>query len=216
MESIAPSTSNTIYENIVLSISILSRNIFGPNDTVTINFVSGSELGSTSSSNIILSSPLVSSYVTNVQGLNTIVFSSFIFYSTNYAPLDASITFNKIVQATSTKPRPNNTIELRRNGFLYNSDTFQYQVVEGVILNFTVTLDNNYANSNTSGVWDVTFSNEVRKLDKIYMNLPYAISVITCQPQCAGCSCSITMPTVNTPYTQLLINLDNLVDSLLT
>lgn len=173
-------------------------------------------MGSTNSSNIILNSPLVSNYTKNIQGLNTIVFSSFIFNSTNYAPLSANITFNKIVQATSTKSRSNNTIELRRNGFLYNSDTFQYQVVEGVILNFTVTLDNNYANSNTPGVWVVTFSNGVRKLDKIYMNFPEAISVTTCQPQCAGCSCSITMPTVNTPYTQLLINLDNLVDSLLT
>lgn len=162
---------------------------------------------STDPANVVLSSPLIFGYQVNIQDFYTVVISSFAFVSTNYAPLNAYITINKIVSASSTKPRTNNVIELRRNGYLFNTGYFQYQVVEGIISNITVTLDNNYANSQATCTWQVTFSTGVSQTNMVFLNIHQSISISTCQPQCQGCSCSITLPTSVNPFTSLLISI---------
>ena len=196
--------------------SIVSRNTFGPNDTITITFSPGSELASTDPSNILLDNILVTSYQTDIQNLNTIVLSSFTFISTNYAPLYGTLTINKIVQAVSTKPRVNNVIELRRNGYLYGRDTFGYAVNGASMSSMEVVLGNNYANSDTNCTWKLVLSKGVVQGDRIYMNIPSAISVSTCQPQCVGCSCNIALPTIYTPYTQLSISIPSISTPLLS
>ena len=90
--------------------TIISRNLFGPNDTLTLKLTTDSPITSTDPSNVVLSSPLISGYQVNIQDFYTIVISSFTFVSSNYAPLNAYITIDKIVPATSTKPRVNNLV----------------------------------------------------------------------------------------------------------
>lgn len=87
---------------------------------------------------------------------------------------------------------------------------FDYSVVSAQIPNITITIDNNYANSNTSGFIKVTLSNSVTRGDKVFINIPQGITMYNCQPQCVGCACSLILPTVNTPYSQLGVSLDSL------
>ncbi len=122
--------------------------------------------------------------------------------------------FTKIVQASSTKPRTGNVIQLARNGYLYNVGTFSYKVNQATLDNFTVSLNNNYANSITTGLWVLTFSKGVTTGDLIYMNIPQSITVNNCQPQCLGCSCNFALPTPSTPFTQITITLGNLTSPL--
>lgn len=80
--------------------------------------------------------------------------------------------------------------------------------------NFTIGLDNNYANSITNGLWVLSFSKGVRNGDFIYVNVPQSISINMCQPQCLGCSCTLVLPTPATPFTQLSISLASLATPL--
>jgi hypothetical protein len=70
-----------------------------------------SALTSTDPANVVISSGgLIASYQINIQDFYTVVISSFTFLTVNYANLDIVMTIDKIVQASSTKPRSNNTI----------------------------------------------------------------------------------------------------------
>ncbi len=113
----------------------------------------------------------MSSYQKDVQDLNTLVLSSFSFYSTNYARLDGTLTLNRLVQASSAKPRSNNTIQLKRNGYIYNVGTFEYAVMVAVIANIQITIDNNYANSNTSGSIKITLRNRIGRGNRVYIRV---------------------------------------------
>lgn len=99
---------------------------------------------------------------------------------------------------------------------MYGKDTFNYAVNSANITSMDVTLGNNYANSVTNCTWKVVLSKGVVQGDKLYMNIPSAISVSTCQPQCIGCSCNIALPTLYTPYTQLSITIPTTTSPLIT
>ncbi len=113
-QSLAVTSSSQIRKPLSLSLQFVTRDIFGPNDTIEVGL--NSLLNSTAN-NIALVSSLVSTYSTEVPSESSIKFSNLALISTNYNRLLATINIVGVVYQTSTKPVLNNQIIIKRNGF---------------------------------------------------------------------------------------------------
>lgn len=117
----------------------------------------------------------------------------------------ATITINGITPRTSTKPISGNTITLARHGNLYNSDTFEFAV--GIRqLTASLSLSNNFANSNATGQWSITFTTGIGVGDLVFMKVPSSITINGCSTLCVNCVCEIFPPNATNPYTQLKLS----------
>lgn len=116
--------------------------------------------------------------------------------------LSGTITINGLIASASTKPIEGSSLTFSRSGYNYNIDTFSY-AAQMVALTGEVDLGENFANSDTTALWNITFTTGVVVGDKVFLNVPQTIQVNSCDAQCTGCECSITSPTTSTPFTHL-------------
>ena len=191
-----------------------TRNNFGPNDTITILLSADAQLSPTASaSDIVVDSFVLSSYLVSIQDLNTIKISSFILLVQSNGQLSGTIRISTLIGRPSTKPVTGSQVVFSRNGYNYNSAFFVYSAQQGTLTG-NVTLDNNFANSNTSGLWKVTLPTGASIGDRLYFQIPPSIFISACTAQCGdSCTCTITQPTASEPFTTLAIYIGTVLGS---
>ena len=148
--------------------SLITRDVFGPNDTITV--ILSSPL--TSNNNINFVSSLVTSYISELPTQDTVRFSSFNLVTTNYNKLIATISITGITPQISTKPVVNNTIIVMRNGFEYNRQNFEFAVSSVAVSDFLLQLSNDFANSNSTCQLRVLFSTSMQSGSLLFIRIP--------------------------------------------
>ena len=194
LQILAPATANQVGQQVTLSLSMLSQDLFASTDSIILTLnTSISMAGSVSITN-----PLVVTYNSQIQQNFKVVLTSFNLVTSIPSQFSGSVVLNNISAQNSVRPITGNAIGFYRNGALYDYSTFSFAVSPASMGSFTLSLSSNKANELSNLTTAISLTVGVNQTDVLYLRVDQAITVNNCSVlTCPSCSCTITAANAN-------------------